>query len=160
MRARRQLLPGSEDNFDILTPEAARSFVLQISERIGAAAAPISLAALLAAIVVVTNTSLVSVTQRTREIGIRRAVGASRSRIVAEVIAESTLLALLGGSAGVLVAWGVLALGERVLEFELPLEAATAAWSLAAATASGLAAGFYPARRAARIQVIRALHVE
>ncbi|MBE3132127.1 MAG: ABC transporter permease, partial [Acidobacteria bacterium] len=73
MRARRQLRPGVADNFDVLTPESARGFVQRIAERVGAAAAPISVMALLAAIVVVTNTTLVSVTQRTREIGVRRA---------------------------------------------------------------------------------------
>jgi len=57
MRARRQLGPGVEDTFDVLTPEAARDFVQRISERIGVAAVPISIMALLAAVVVVTNTS-------------------------------------------------------------------------------------------------------
>ena len=78
------------DNFDLLTPEAARDFVLRLSERVGAAAVPISAMALLAAIVVITNTTLVSVTQKTREIGVRRALGASRDDIMREVVAEST----------------------------------------------------------------------
>ena len=69
MRARRHLGPGAADTFDIITPEASRSFVTAITERLGAAGPPISLMALIAAIVVVTNTTLVSVTQRTREIG-------------------------------------------------------------------------------------------
>ena len=80
MRARRHLGPGAADTFDIITPEASRSFVAAITERLGAAGPPISLMALIAAIVVVTNTTLVSVTQRTREIGIRRAIGASRAQ--------------------------------------------------------------------------------
>jgi putative ABC transport system permease protein len=160
MRARRHIRPGGEDRFDILSPEAARTFVLNVSERIGAAAGPISLAALLAAIVVITNTSLVSVTQRTREIGIRRAVGAARSRIMAEVIAESILVALFGGAVGVLIAQGLLSTGETLTGFELPLAVQTMGWSLVAAAASGLVAGLYPARRAARIEVISALHVE
>ena len=77
--ARRASRPGVADTFDILTPDAARGFVANLSQRIGAAAGPISLMALLAAIVVVTNTVLVSVTQRTREIGVRRALGAAAS---------------------------------------------------------------------------------
>ena len=76
MRARRHLGPGAADTFDLITPEASRSFVTAITERLGAAGPPISLMALIAAIVVVTNTTLVSVTQRMREIGIRRAIGA------------------------------------------------------------------------------------
>lgn len=160
MRARRHIRPGGEDNFDVLSPEAARTFVLNISQRIGAAAGPISLAALLAAIVVITNTSLVSVTQRTREIGIRRAIGAARSRIMAEVLAESILVALFGGAVGVLIAQGLLSTGEALTGFELPLTLPTMFWSLAAAVSSGLVAGIYPARRAAKIEVINALHME
>ncbi|HKV09595.1 MAG TPA: ABC transporter permease, partial [Thermoanaerobaculia bacterium] len=84
MRARRSLAPGEEDNFDVLTPETARSFVLNLARRIGAAAPILSAMALLAAVVVVTNTTLVSVAQRTFDIGVRRAVGATRGQIVRE----------------------------------------------------------------------------
>ena len=96
-----RLRPGVADTFDILAPEAARGFVATLSQRIGAAAAPISLMALIAAIVVVTNTVLVSVTERTRDIGVRRAVGARRDQIVREILAESVWLSLGGGFAGV-----------------------------------------------------------
>ena len=100
MRARRHLGPGAADTFDIITPEASRNFVTAITERLGAAGPPISLMALIAAIVVVTNTTLVSVTQRTREIGIRRAIGASRANVLVETLAESTVIALAGGAVG------------------------------------------------------------
>ncbi len=160
MRARRHLQPGATNNFDLLTPEAARSFVFTLSQRIGAAGPPISLMALLAAILVVTNTALVSVTARTREIGIRRAVGASRGRIVGEVLAEAAFIGLAGGLAGLLVAGAILKLAEAPTGIPLPLEWSTIAWSLGAALASGLAAGWYPARLAARIDIITALHAE
>ena len=160
MRARRQLRPGERDTFDILTPEAARSFVQRLSERIGAAAAPISIMALLAAIVVVTNTTLVSVTQRTREIGVRRALGAARSHIIIEVLAESSLIAIAGGAVGLAAAETLLALASGPLDLDLPLRASTMAWSLGAAAASGIVAGWYPARRAARIDPIVAIRQE
>ncbi len=160
MRARRQLRPGERDTFDILTPEAARSFVQRLSERIGAAAAPISIMALLAAIVVVTNTTLVSVTQRTREIGVRRALGAARSDIIIEVLAESSLIAIAGGAVGLAGAQALLALAAGPLDLDLPIRVSTMVWSLGAAAASGIVAGWYPARRAARIDPIVAIRQE
>jgi len=160
MRARRQLRPGERDTFDILTPEAARGFVQRLSERIGAAAAPISIMALLAAIVVITNTTLVSVTQRTREIGVRRALGAARSHIVIEVLAESSLIAVVGGAVGLAGAQALLALASGPLDLPLPVRASTMVWSLGAAAASGIVAGWYPARRAARIDPIVAIRQE
>jgi putative ABC transport system permease protein len=160
MRARRQLAPGVADNFDVLTPEASRSFVSAISERVGAAGPPISLMALLAAIVVITNTTLVSVTQRTREIGVRRAVGATRGQILLEVITESALVAVAGGSLGVLTAGFVLSAASGAFGSNLSLQPVTMAFSLGAAAASGIAAGWYPARRAASIDVVAALRAE
>jgi putative ABC transport system permease protein len=160
MRARRQLRPGVPDNFDLLTPEAARSFVLSLSERAGAAAAPISVMALLAAIVVVTNTTLVSVIQRTREIGVRRALGASRKHIIIEVLAEAGLIAVVGGAVGLIGAQIALDAAAVPLGLPLPLRWSTVMWSLGAAGLSGIVAGWYPARRAARIEVIAAIRLE
>ena len=160
MRARRHLGPGETDTFDIITPEASRSFVANITERIGAAAIPISIMALMAAIVVVTNTSLVSVTQRTHEIGIRRALGASRAAVIGETLAESAMVGLLGGTAGLLAGAGVLALASRIGGLPLAISLPTAALSLTAAVLSGVLAGWYPARRAASIDVVDALRLQ
>lgn len=159
MRARHQLRPGEEDDFDILSPDAARGFVQRLTERIGVAAAPISAMALLAAILVVANTILVSVTQRTREIGVRRAVGASRAQILSEILAESVAIAFLGGLGGVLAVYTLVGIANRA-GLDLRLGFSTVAWSLLAACASGLLAGWFPARRATRIVVVDALRAE
>jgi putative ABC transport system permease protein len=160
LRARRQLQPGEEDNFDVLTPEAARDFVLRLSERVGAAAAPISAMALLAAVVVITNTTLVSVTQKTREIGVRRALGASRAQIMREVVAESTAISLAGGLAGTLLTAVAITALSQAIGLDIVVKGSTLAWAIGAAGMTGLIAGAYPARRATRIDVIAAVRVE
>ncbi|MBM3771994.1 MAG: ABC transporter permease [Acidimicrobiia bacterium] len=160
MRARRHLLPGAEDTFDLITPEASRSFVTALTERVGLAGPPISIMALIAAIVVVANTTLVSVTQRTHEIGIRRALGASSGTILIETLAESSVIALLGGVIGIAVSAGLLGLASRAFALSLDLQLSTILGSLAAAGLSGAMAGWYPARRAVSIDVVTALRVE
>jgi putative ABC transport system permease protein len=160
MRARRNLRPGMADNFDIITPEASRSFVTAITQRLGSAGPPISFMALLAAIVVVTNTTLVSVTQRTREIGIRRALGATRTNVLVETLAESTIIAIAGGIVGLTGAVGLLALGSWAGGIALSLQWSTTALSLAEVAVAGSVAGLYPARRAVRLDVINALRQE
>lgn len=160
MRARRHLGPGADDTFDIITPEASRSFVAAITERLGAAGPPISLMALIAAIVVVANTTLVSVTQRMRDIGIRRALGASRANVIVETLAESSVIALAGGTVGLATAAGVLSLAAGPLGISLSLDWPTTIASLVAAGLSGVLAGWYPARRATALDVIAALRQE
>lgn len=160
MRARRNLGPGLPDNFDIITPEASRSFVTAITQRLGSAGPPVSFMALLAAIVVVSNTTLVSVTQRTREIGIRRALGATRVNVLVETLAESTLIAIAGGIVGLLGAIGLLALVSWAADIALPLQWSTTALSLVEVAVAGSVAGLYPARRAVGLDVINALRQE
>lgn len=160
LRARRRLQPGTPDNFDVLLPDAARSFVTTISARVGDAAIPISAMALLAAVIVVTNTTLASVSQRIREIGVRRAVGATRRQVVLEVLAESTLVALVGGTAGIGAALILVRTFSGVAGLNVSLKPSTMVLGLAAAAVSGLIAGFYPARRASSISVVDAIRSE
>jgi putative ABC transport system permease protein len=160
MRARRHLRPGAPDNFDILSPEAARGFVASLTDRVSGAAAPLSAMALLASIVVVTNTTLVSVTERTREIGVRRALGATRRQILQEVLIESALVAVVGGVAGLAAVAAAAAAVRAATGAPLSLGPSTVLWSVGAAFLAGLLAGLYPARRAAAIDVIAAVRAE
>ena len=160
MRARRRLLPGVADTFDILSPSAARGFVANLTRRVSAAAFPLSAMALLASIVVVTNTTLVSVTERTREIGVRRALGATRRQIVREVLIESVLVAVAGGAAGLLAVLALASAVEAWAGLPVTLSARTIAWSVVSAGLAGVLAGLYPARRAARVDIIAAVRAE
>lgn len=160
MRAVRSLDPAVADTFDVLAPEAARGFVANLSSRIGAAAVPISLMAMLAAVIVVANTVLVSVTQRTREIGLRRALGARRGDIIREVLAESVLLALIGGACGAMMVALALAAASPALPIPLGIDRPSVVIALAAAAASGILAGWLPAVRATRLDVIAAIRSE
>lgn len=160
MRARRALEPGEPDTFDLLTPQAARTFVQQLSERIGQAALPISMMALVAAVVVVANTVLVSVTQRTREIGVRRALGASRRQVMGEVLAESALTTIAGGAAGGLGATACVEALARLAALPVAVRPSSLAWALLASGAAGLLAGWYPARRAVALDPVAAMRSE
>jgi putative ABC transport system permease protein len=160
MRARRHLAPAAADSFDIVTPEASRTFVERITAQVGAAGPPIALIALIAAIVVVTNTTLVSVAERTREIGLRRAVGAPRSSILLETMAESFIVGIAGGITGLLLAAAALGVLDGVLALPLHLNWPVVLMSLLSAAASGLVAGWYPARRAVDLDVVDALRQE
>jgi putative ABC transport system permease protein len=160
LRARRNLYPGQDDNFDVVTPDAARDFVASLSRSLSSAALPISLASLLAAFVVVTNTTLVSVAQRTREIGIRRAVGAKRSTISAEVLAESLIVSVVGALAGLALVALLATVASAVLKVPLSLGPTTLARSLIMAAAAGLLSGALPAFRAARADVLQSLRTE
>jgi putative ABC transport system permease protein len=160
MRSLRGLKPEVEDNFDLLIPEAGRSFLIRVVGIIGVAIVPISSVALIVAGIVVMNMMLVSVTERTRETGIRKSLGARNRDIFAEILFESTILTVLGGAAGLFISYvGAIALG-RAFDTAVRISPTYVFMALAITTAIGIGAGFFPAYIASRMPPVEALRYE
>ena len=157
MRVRRGLKPGTADNFYIETAESALSTWDQISKVLFLALPGLVGISLVVGGIVIMNIMLMAVVERTREIGIRKALGAKRSDIMAQFVVESATLsvtgAVLGIGAGIALAFTVRAL--------TPLPAAVAPWSIGVGVGLGVlvgvVAGVYPARQASRMDPIIAL---
>jgi putative ABC transport system permease protein len=160
MRTRRRLSPGEKDNFGVITPKAINELRDKIFGTIQIAAIGVTSISLVVGGIVIMNIMLVSVTERTKEIGIRKSIGARRSDIVKQFLAESTLLSLCGGAIGITIAY-LLAKLVAVLTpvpTSLPLVAVT--FALVVSASVGLISGVYPAWRAARLDPIEALRTE
>ncbi|HSW37896.1 MAG TPA: ABC transporter permease [Acidobacteriota bacterium] len=160
MRIQRGLRPNQPDNFDTLVPEAGRSFIERLVTIISVAIIPISSVALIVAGIVVMNMMLVSVTERTREIGIRKAIGARNRDIFAEILFESTALTMMGGAAGLTLSY-LGTIGLTVLfETDVHIPFGYAVMALGVSTIIGLSAGIIPAWHASRITPVKALGYE
>jgi putative ABC transport system permease protein len=160
LRSRFGTRPGKDDNFDTLTPDAIRGFVDQILGLIKAVVIPVTMISLVVGGVVIMNIMLVSVTERTREIGIRKAIGARRDDIMLQFLVEAVLLAALGGAVGLGLGAAFAQVLSIVLAVKLPVSTTYVVLALAVSTFAGVASGWYPASRAARMDPITALRAE
>jgi putative ABC transport system permease protein len=160
MRTRRKLSFNEKDNFGIITPSAINELRDKIFGTIQVAAIGITSISLVVGGIVIMNIMLVSVSERTKEIGIRKSIGARRSDILKQFLAESTMLSLLGGSIGIAIAYALAKLVAALTPVPtvLPLFAVTAALVVSASV--GLISGVYPAWRAAGLDPIEALRAE
>jgi putative ABC transport system permease protein len=160
MRGVRHDLPGAEDSFTLETSSALAGLFGQITSMIGGVAVAIAAISLVVGGIVIMNIMLVSVTERTREIGVRKALGARRSDILLQFLMESATLATVGGAIGVIGGVGVAELVTQLLSFP----ASIAFWSvfscLFVALSVGVFFGVYPARKAADLDPIVALRSE
>lgn len=161
LRQRREVRFGDPNDFDIKTADAFIAQFDGIIGGVGAAAIAISMLGLLVGGIGVMNIMLVSVTERTKEIGIRKAIGATRSAIVFQFLSEAMALTLLGGLIGVLLSLGI----SNLLMLLIPSMPATVEpWmiitSLTVSVLIGLVFGVLPARKAAKLDPIEALRYE
>ena len=160
LRTRFHARPGEEDNFDTLTPDAIRGFIDQLLSMVAAVVVPVTCISLVVGGIVIMNIMLVSVTERTREIGIRKAVGARRGDVMLQILIEAVMLATLGGACGVGLGAAATMLLGRI--FDLSLISHWATWRSRSAVSSivGIASGWYPAARAAKLDPVVALRAE
>jgi putative ABC transport system permease protein len=160
LRSRFHARPGQPDNFDTLTPDSVRSFVGQILGVIAAVVVPVTGISLVVGGIVVMNIMLVSVTERTREIGIRKSLGARRSDIMLQFLTESVILALFGGCFGVALGAVVALVVSKLAGLTLVVTLPYVLISVFVSSSVGIVSGWYPARRAATLDPVVALRAE
>ena len=160
LRARHQLAFNEPDDFSIVTDEAIADLFGQITGIVAAIAIPITLISLVVGGIVIMNIMLVVVTERTREIGIRKSLGARRRDILLQFLVEAVLLSGAGGLLGILLAVTLM----KGLSYVFPLPAAFPVfWSVLAVLLSagvGLFFGIYPAMKASRLDPIQAMRAD
>jgi putative ABC transport system permease protein len=160
MRIVRELEPEEENDFELYSNDSLIAAFAKVADSVSAGALVISGIALLAAGVGIMNIMLVSVTERTKEIGIRKSIGARKVSILSQFLVESVVISLVGGLAGILL--GVLAGNGLAIMMKASVVFPWdwAAIGLAICSAIGVGFGFYPAWKAASLDPIEALRYE
>ncbi len=160
MRSRRHDAPGQEDSFTMETSDTLVGLWTSVSQNFEVVAVAIAGLSLVVGGIVIMNIMLVSVTERTREIGVRKALGARKQDILRQFLIESGIMAMVGGLIGV---FGGMVVAEAVTLL-LGFPSTVALWSVFAglfvATSVGIFFGVYPARKAAQLDPIVALRSE
>lgn len=160
LRAFRGLRAGEPDDFGLITQDAAFGFIKQLKGRLVLFGTALPAISLVVGAMVIMNIMLVAVAERTREIGVRKALGARRADILSQFLVEAATLSTMGAAIGIGLGIGL----AKLISVLTPLPAAVAPWSIVAALVTGagvgIAAGLYPASRASQLDPIAALRSE
>ncbi len=160
LRTKFKTRPGANDNFDTVTPDSIKEFIGRILGIIGAAVVPITCISLVVGGIVIMNIMLVSVTERTREIGVRKSLGARQSDLLMQFLFEAVLLSFIGGVIGLGIGAGLAQIASLISGVKLAVTLPYVVLSLVVSSTVGIVSGWYPARRAARLDPIQALRAD
>jgi putative ABC transport system permease protein len=159
-RARRHVPPGADDDFFIGTKDSYISLWQSISSAFFAVFIMVSSISAVVGGIVIMNVMLVSVTERTKEIGIRRALGATQQDIMRQFLSESVIQCLIGGAVGILFGFLTALALRTITSFPASVQTWVAILGLVLSSAIGLFFGIYPATRAAKLDPVVALRTE
>jgi putative ABC transport system permease protein len=157
MRIKHRLNGSEEDDFGLVNVEELNQQIDEMTSMIALVVIPITAITLIVGGIVVMNIMLVSVTERTFEVGLRKAVGATRRQILTQFMIESAILCGLGGILGLLTAWGVTTLITTLASITMTITIFYILLAIVVSTGVGMLAGIYPAFKAARLDPILAL---
>jgi putative ABC transport system permease protein len=160
LRTRHKIQPGGDDDFMVRTLEEMASVLTSTTSTMTYLLAGIAAVSLIVGGIGIMNIMLVSVTERTREIGLRLAVGARDVDVLMQFLVESIVLSLAGGAIGIALGFGISTGVQRVMPWSAVVTPGAVAMSFGVAAAIGVFFGFYPARKAARLNPIDALRYE
>jgi putative ABC transport system permease protein len=160
MRQRHQIQPAQDDDFNIRRPDEILKAQVEAKNTLALLLVSIAAVSLIVGGIGIMNMMLASVTERTREIGVRLAIGATELDIQAQFLGEALLLCVVGGALGVALSVGASVGFARFLDWPISLSPQALVLAMGASAAVGVIAGLYPARRAARLDPIEALRHE
>jgi putative ABC transport system permease protein len=160
MRARHQIADGAEDDFMVRTQSEMTSMLTSTTDTMTYLLAGIAAVSLIVGGIGIMNIMLVSVTERTREIGLRLSVGARDLDVLTQFLVESIVLSLAGGAIGILLGIGFSYGVSQVMQWSTVVTPNSVLLSFGVAAATGVFFGFYPARKAAALDPIEALRFE